>query len=291
MAVSPEELVRLAVYGHFAAGTALAAALLWGWMLLCARRLALVSGPIALASTSTGLAPLTLLAFTALTASVLLRALAARRAPYSNQYEFAITFAWGVLLSYLMYARRRGGAATAAGALAVALGLLLYASTLPSTLVPQAPALQNPLLLTLHVGCAVVAYGANAVGFVAGVLFLLRYVLTRWTGCSTSFLPRASVLDELGYRSVMLGFPLLGAVLLFGSWWSAVAWGSYWSWDPKQSATLATWLIYGAYLHVRVVREWQGPGGALLLVLGFAATLLTYLGNLFFGGLHSYAGV
>ncbi len=169
--------------------------------------------------------------------------------------------------------------------------MLLYASTLPSTLIEPSPALQNPLLLTLHVGCAVVAYGANAVAFVAGLLFLMQHVLTRQAGRAPSFLPPASVLDDLGYRSVMLGFPLLGAVLLLGSWWSAVAWGSYWSWDPKQSATLATWLIYGAYLHVRVVREWQGTGAALLLVLGFAATLLTYFGNLFFGGLHSYAGV
>ena len=70
-----------------------------------------------------------------------------------------------------------------------------------------------------------------------------------------------------------------------------MAWGSYWSWDPKETASLVTWLIYGTYLHARVVRGWRGNRAAMLLMLGFGATLLTYFGNLFFGGLHSYAGL
>ena len=70
-----------------------------------------------------------------------------------------------------------------------------------------------------------------------------------------------------------------------------MAWGRYWSWDPKETASLVTWLIYGAYLHARVVRNWRGRKSAYLLLVGFGATLFTYFGNLWFGGLHSYSGL
>jgi ABC-type transport system involved in cytochrome c biogenesis permease subunit len=70
-----------------------------------------------------------------------------------------------------------------------------------------------------------------------------------------------------------------------------VAWGRYWGWDPKETASLVTWLIYATYLHARVVRGWTGRRAAALLLIGFAATLFTYFGNYFFTGLHSYAGV
>lgn len=299
MRLSPEMLALLALYGHFLAGLSLATVLLMGWILISVRQFVPSSAASPVLANSlrparswhTVQMTLILLAFSALTGSLLLRAVAVGRAPYSNQYEFAVVFAWGVLLLYLLLAQRHREPALAAGALVVALGLLLYASTIPSAVTPQPPALQNSLLLTLHVGCAVVAYAANAVAFIAGALFLVQRLAYRWRGQPLSGLPSTPLLDELGYRSVMVSFPMLGAVLLLGSWWSAIAWGSYWNWDPKQSATLGVWLLYAAYLHTRVLREWQGTGGALLLVLGFAATLLTYLGNLFFSGLHSYAGV
>jgi ABC-type transport system involved in cytochrome c biogenesis permease subunit len=78
-------------------------------------------------------------------------------------------------------------------------------------------------------------------------------------------------------------------VVILGAVWADVAWGSYWSWDPKETASLLTWLVYGAYLHARVVRGWRGRRAAWLLMLGFACVLFTFFGNLFFGGLHSYA--
>jgi ABC-type transport system involved in cytochrome c biogenesis permease subunit len=78
---------------------------------------------------------------------------------------------------------------------------------------------------------------------------------------------------------------------VLGAVWAEQAWGTYWSWDPKETASLVTWLIYGAYLHARVVRGWRGRRAAWLLMLGFGAILLTFFGNLFFGGLHSYSGV
>ena len=86
----------------------------------------------------------------------------------------------------------------------------------------------------------------------------------------------------------MVGFPMMALVIILGALWADIAWGTYWSWDPKETASLVTWLIYGGYLHARVMRGWRGERSAALLILGFGATLFTYYGNLFFGGLHSY---
>ena len=96
------------------------------------------------------------------------------------------------------------------------------------------------------------------------------------------------MLDRLGYRAVVIGYPLLTAVIVLGAVWAQIAWGSYWSWDPKETASLVTWLIYGGYLHARVARGWVGRGAAWLLVVAFASVILTFVGNAFFGGLHSY---
>jgi cytochrome c-type biogenesis protein CcsB len=167
--------------------------------------------------------------------------------------------------------------------LPVTIGLLTYAATVPRDVQPLVPALQNQTLLTVHVAAAIIAYGAFAVGFAAGVLYLVqRRDTVRW-------LPSSVVLDEIGYKAVVVGFPLLALTILLGAIWAEIAWGTYWSWDPKETASLATWLIYGGYLHARVVRDWRGKRSAILLIGGFAATLLTYYGNLFFGGMHSYA--
>jgi ABC-type transport system involved in cytochrome c biogenesis permease subunit len=86
----------------------------------------------------------------------------------------------------------------------------------------------------------------------------------------------------------MIGFPLMALTIILGAVWAEIAWGRYWSWDPKETAALVTLLVYGGYLHARVIRGWRGERSAYLLLLGFAATAFTYYGNYFLGGLHSY---
>ncbi len=220
-----------------------------------------------------------------LTASLVFRTVAVGHGPFANMYEFSVAFAWGVLAMYLYFEYRYQQQILGLIALPVALGLLLYATTIPSTSEPLVPALQNNLLLTMHVAVAIVAYGTFAVSFAAAVLHLIQPEGGRRP------LPRPEVLDEISYRAVVIGFPFLTLTVVLGAVWADVAWGSYWSWDPKETASLLTWLIYGAYLHARVVRGWRGNRAAWLLVAGFAATLFTYFGNLFFGGLHSYSGL
>jgi cytochrome c-type biogenesis protein CcsB len=213
------------------------------------------------------------------------RAAATGHGPFSNMHEFSVAFAFGILGFYYWIERRYHQKLLALVALPAALLLMLYAASLPATIQPLVPALQNNLLLTVHVAVAIVAYGSFTIGFGAALLFLVQPDGGRWG------LPKPEILDEIGHKAVVVGFPFLTLVIVLGAIWADVAWGRYWSWDPKETASFLTWLVYGAYLHARVSRGWRGQRAAVLLILGFAATLFTYFGNYFFGGLHSYGGL
>jgi cytochrome c-type biogenesis protein CcsB len=217
-------------------------------------------------------------------------------APWSNMYEFSTAFATAITVFYLtfdrVYARdERARPARALGALVmplVLLMLLLTAAFFPSEIRPLVPALQNSDLLAIHVASMIVAYGALSVSFAAAVLYLAqggpKNRFRRW--------PDAKTLDDIGYRSVMVGFPVLALGVALGAYWADHAWGRYWGWDPKETSALVTWLIYGVYLHMRGIRGWTGTRSAWVLVFGFGAVMFTYFAvNLWVSGLHSYAGV
>jgi cytochrome c-type biogenesis protein CcsB len=224
----------------------------------------------------------TRLAAVFLSACLVLRSLATGHGPFTNQYEFSVAFAWGMVVAYVYFEHRYHVRTIALLVLPLAAGMLLYALSVGATANPLVPALQNNLLLTIHVAVAIVAYGAFSISFAAAVLYLTQPEAGRpgW--------PKPALMDEIGYRAVIIGFPLLTLTVVLGAVWAEIAWGSYWSWDPKETASLLTWLVYGAYLHARVARGWVGRRAAWLLVAGFASVLLTFFGNLFFGGLHSY---
>ena len=150
---------------------------------------------------------------------------------------------------------------------------------------PLIPALQNRPLMTIHVSLAILAYATFSVAFAAAVLYL---AVRKW---HFSWLPSADLLDDLAFRAVTIGFPAMALVLIVGSVWAYRAWGTYWQWDPKETAALFTWLVYGVYLHTRSLRGWRGNRSAWILVFGFAAVIFTYFGNYIFGGLHAYGGV
>lgn len=223
-----------------------------------------------------------------LTIGLITRTLATGHAPFANQYEFAVAFVWGIMAAYVFFEWRYQVKALALVALPVAIVGLLYAATREAEAKPLVPALQNHLLLTVHVITAVLAYGAAAVGFAAAGLYLTRSLLEKSPALKAK-LPADDVLEEIAYRSIVVSFPLMTIMIILGAVWADIAWGRYWSWDPKETAALVTWLIYGAYLHARVVRDWRGKRAAWLLMLGFVAVVFTFLGNQFFGGLHAYA--
>ncbi|MEI6624221.1 MAG: c-type cytochrome biogenesis protein CcsB [Actinomycetes bacterium] len=217
--------------------------------------------------------------------SLITRALYTGHGPFANQYEFAVAFGWGMVAAYVYFEWRYHVRTMALIVLPISSALLAYAMLVGDSPIPLVPALQNNLLLSLHVAVAIVAYGAFAVASAAAAITILRPWLGRFK------LPKNEVLEEIAYRAVLIGFPLDTMVVILGALWAEVAWGSYWSWDPKETASLVTWLIYGAYLHARVVRGWRGKRAAWLLIAGFAAVVFTFFGNLFFGGLHSYSGM
>ncbi len=220
-----------------------------------------------------------------LTLWMVLRTIATGHGPFANMHEFSAAFSWGIVAAYLYVEFRYGVRTLGVVVLPLALVLLWFASTVPSDVQPLVPALQNSLLLSIHVGVAILAYGTFAVSFGAAALYLVQ------THLPQERLPGRRLLDEIGYRCITLGFPLMALVIILGALWAHVAWGRYWGWDPKETASLVTWLIYGAYLHARTLRGWRGERSAALLIVGFGAVVFTYFGNLFFGGLHSYAGL
>jgi cytochrome c-type biogenesis protein CcsB len=220
--------------------------------------------------------------------AVILRTLASHRGPYSNMYEFSLAFIFTATLIYLIFERMYGAKQLGAIVIPIAFGMTLYVWQLPSGMREVEalnPALQNPTLMTFHVSMAILSYSTFAVSFAAAILYLIA------SRKSISWLPSAEMLDDIGYRAVTLGFPMLALVLILGSVWAYQAWGSYWSWDPKETSALFTWLVYGVYLHTRTLRGWRGTRSAIILLAGFGAVIFTYYGNYFFGGLHAYGGV
>ncbi len=219
--------------------------------------------------------------------SLLLRAIVVGRGPWGNMYEFVVAFVFGILLGYL-YLQRRYPAMRSLGLIptGIALALFLYSTFLPSAVEQLVPALQNPPLLTIHVGMAMISYGIFATSFAAGVGYLLQGPEDRY-----AWLPSHKVLDAVAYRAVIIGFPIFATMIILGSYWGSIAWSAWWSWDPKETAALVTWLIYAVYLHARNQRGWAGRPAALILVVGFAMILVTLSGNLWFSGLHAYSGL
>lgn len=125
------------------------------------------------------------------------------------------------------------------------------------------------------------------------VLAFLTYLFRGAIGAKTEkWLPSTQVLDSLTYRAIALGYPLFTVGgLIFGMVWANKAWGRYWGWDPKETWALITFLVYSAYLHVRLTRGWKGTWTACISVLGFIVTMFTLFGvNLLVSSLHSYAG-
>ena len=218
--------------------------------------------------------------------SMLLRAIIVGRGPWGNMYEFSVAFSWGISGGYLFLQRRYPIRALGFLPLGVALFLVGYAATLPATIEPLVPALDNAPLLTVHVAMAMISYGIFATSFAAAVGYLLQ-----GTGDRYGWLPSHRVLDAVAYRAVIIGFPIFATMIILGSYWASIAWGSYWSWDPKETSALVTWLIYAVYLHARNQRGWAGRPAALILVIGFGAILFTFFGNLYFSGLHAYSGL
>jgi cytochrome c-type biogenesis protein CcsB len=215
-------------------------------------------------------------------------------APLSNLYESVVFFSWTIILIYgiieFKYKYRVVGAFVVPFAL---LGMAWAQLYLDSGIQPLVPALQSNWLL-YHVITCFLGYAAFAVACGISIMYLIKEKSEGPTGDSAAGgiiaqFPAIKVLDDLNYKAIMIGFPLLTLGIVTGAAWANYAWGTYWSWDPKETWSLIVWFIYAAFLHARITRGWVGKRAAILSVVGFAATIFCYLGvNLFLSGLHSY---
>lgn len=216
-------------------------------------------------------------------------------APLSNFYESLVFLAWAVVLIYLVVERRTRSRSLGAFVMPVAFFSMAYASFSPdvnSRIQPLIPALQSNWLVS-HVVTCFLGYACFTAAFGLSVMYLLKEKREGKEGGEgrrtfVAIFPSVGILDELIYQSVMLGVILLGLGIITGSVWAHNAWGAYWSWDPKETWSLITWLTYAVMLHVRLVRGWRGVRMAIMAIIGFACVLFTYLGVNLLPSLHSY---
>ena len=215
-------------------------------------------------------------------------------APLSNLYESVVFFSWTIILIYifieLKYKYRIVGAFVVPFAL---LGMAWAQLGMNNGIEPLVPALQSNWLL-YHVVTCFLGYAAFAVACGISIMYLVKAGSEERGGSTPAgglmgMFPPIRVLDDLNYRAIMIGFPLLTLGIITGAAWANYAWGTYWSWDPKETWSLIVWFVYAAFLHARFTRGWVGKRAAWLSIIGFAATIFCYLGvNLFLSGLHSY---
>ena len=222
------------------------------------------------------------------TAALVCRGIGAGRLPLTNQYEFATSFAWGLCLVSLIFVIRFRFPVLGAFASPVMFLVIGYAAMQSREVHELMPALRSNWL-GFHVSTAIIAYGSFGVSFVLAVIFLLRDRMTEG-GFLDQHIPDREMLDIISYRSISLGLLFLTFTILTGAIWAERAWGSYWSWDPKETWSLITWIIYAIYLHLRIRRGYEGRAAAVFAAVGFVCVLFTYIGvNTFLPGVHSYA--
>ncbi|MCL5105638.1 MAG: c-type cytochrome biogenesis protein CcsB [Armatimonadetes bacterium] len=214
-----------------------------------------------------------------------------RRAPLINLFESLTFFALALVAIYLIMERRYKITALGAFATLLAVCLLVVASTLPKGVNGALlPALRSHWS-TIHIVTCLIGYASFALAFGAALCYVVqeRMLKTKRLTVFQKHLPSLDVADHLAYKMVSLGFPMLTLGIVTGALWAQSAWDAYWSWDPKETWSLITWLVYAAYLHVRIVSRWRGRWANRLLIAGFVCVLVTYFGVNFLGrGLHKY---
>jgi len=215
--------------------------------------------------------------------------------PLSNLYESLLFLSWCLLFILLVVEAKTKTKLIGAIILPITFLIISFASlVLPQPMqsaAPLVPALQSNWLM-MHVSMMMLSYATLILGSLLSILFLVISKTDRFK----SFIKRKSGGNELlenidnwSYRTIGLGFPFLTIGIIAGAVWANEAWGSYWSWDPKETWALITWLVFAAYIHARLTQGWIGEKAAMLGSLGFFVVWVCYLGVNFLGqGLHSY---
>jgi cytochrome c-type biogenesis protein CcsB len=229
---------------------------------------------------------------------LILRWIESNHFPLSNLYESLIFLAWSLTLFQIIFEKLTTNSYIGIINTPIAMFITAFASfTLPTEMQqssPLVPALQSNWLM-MHVTIMILSYAA----LISGSLFSISFLVINFSSKKTDngpvpndILILEKNLDILSYRALGLGFPLLTIGILSGAVWANETWGSYWSWDPKETWAFITWVTFAIYLHTRIVKGWSGEKPALIASIGFLVVWVCFLGvNLFGKGLHSYGWI
>ncbi len=223
---------------------------------------------------------------------IVTRGMAAHRVPWGNMYEFvsAITFA-AVTVYLVMLWRHQVRWLGPFLMVAVVIALGVATIWLYDDPGPLRPALHS-YWIAIHVTAAVTATGVFTVAGVSTILYLVKAgTPDSKPGGVMRRVPDAETLDRIAHRTMMFGFPIWTFAIIAGAIWADSAWGRYWGWDPKETWSFITWVVYACYLHARATAGWRGRKAAAISLLAFSCLLFNFFGiNYLVSGMHSYAG-
>lgn len=215
--------------------------------------------------------------------------------PLSNVYESLIFLSWSISTIQL-YLESKSKSRLIGSISTPLIFFLTSFSTLTLPIEMQKassliPSLQSNWLM-MHVSMMMLSYATLLFGSLLSIFYLICEVFNDKFFSKKISLNFFTIIDIFSYRIIGLGFPFLTLGIISGAIWANEAWGSYWSWDPKETWALITWLIFASYLHARLLKQWQGKKTAFIAIIGFFAIWICYLGVNFLGkGLHSYGWI
>ncbi len=208
-----------------------------------------------------------------------------------NLADSLLFLSWALIGLYLLMERRFRITALGVFATLMSACLIVVAAWLPGSIsLALMPALRSHWNL-IHTVTCLIGYGGFTLAFGAAVMYAIqeRMLKAKRISVIRRRLPSLDAADRFAYKMVSIGFPMLTVGIITGSLWAQTAWNSYWNWDPKETWSLITWLIYAAYLHVRIISHRRGKWANRLLAIGFLCVLMTFIGvNLVDSGLHTY---
>jgi cytochrome c-type biogenesis protein CcsB len=233
-------------------------------------------------------------------AAILLRGIAEDRVPWGNMYEFIVAIScMAVLVMVAAVLRYQAHYISLFVLVPVVFALGIAVAVIYTPAGSLVPALQS-YWIAIHVTAMIVAAGLFIVGAVSTVMYLAaeRYERRVAAGQPSSLagimtrLPRSLILDRLAYRAILFAFPVWTFGIMAGAIWADNAWGRYWGWDPKETWSFITWVVYAGFLHARATAGWRGRRAAYIQLVGFSCLMFNLIGiNLWVTGLHSYAGM
>jgi cytochrome c-type biogenesis protein CcsB len=225
------------------------------------------------------------------TINIIIRYIKGGHLPITNLHEASSFFSWCIILLFFVLEFRYKIDLLGAFIMPFVLILMLSSSIFPREINPSLNPVLKSYWFGIHTTLAFLGNAAFAMACGVGIMYLIqeRYLKSKHLSSLFQRLPSLQVLDEINYRLITLGFPLLTLAIITGVIWANSAWGTYWRWDPKEVWSLITWIIYAMVIHLRLTIGWRGKKAAIISIVGFLVVIFTFFGvNLLLKGLHTF---